>query len=98
MTTKYRVWNIVNVDREGFGKETIYLYVPSPKDGAIAINILAQFELQFPERLIGSNVFGLECREYNDEHKDWDGDWIEWEDDDGNDIMDLADQLSEQIP
>lgn len=72
-----RVWNIINPPRE----PDIY----PVKDVEHAIRLIrAMADSQLLVRNIESNVFGLEV--YQD-----DGEWEEWENDQGEQISDLLD-------
>jgi hypothetical protein len=82
------VWHIMNLDREGIGKHSFQFSVDSPLEGARLISALADVELKFPDRVLGSNVFGLEHFE-NDE-------WCEWTDDEFDSVDELVDSLEEQ--
>lgn len=72
---KLRVWNIVNVPNAP-GHYT----VDSPESAQRLIHELAEHQLQ--QDWIESNAFGLE--EWDEEAKEW----CEWEDDNGNEILD----------
>ena len=73
--TEYRVWRCIN-----FPSPAKHYPVNSPEEGADKINKLAKIDLRNPR--VGANAFGLEVFE--------DGEWVEWYDEDGNDIDDLA--------
>jgi hypothetical protein len=74
-----RVWNIINVPGE-----PVYYAVENPKHGAELINALARSQLL--DKTIESNVFGLEIFE--------DGEWLEWESEDGENIQEWAENNS----
>lgn len=88
MSEKYRVWHIINLDKEGIGKHSFSFPVDSPNEGAKLINALATVEILFPDRVIGSNVFGLEYFE--------NGEWCEWSNDDYESIDELVDQIQDE--
>lgn len=74
----YRVWHIQNPPREPDHHE-----VETPKEGALLINKLAEQDLK--KKFVDCNAFGLEvCI---------DGEWEEFYNEEGNDIMVLADSL-----
>lgn len=76
-----RVWNVINPPRE---PETHPV-----KDADHAMRLIdALADSQLLIREIDSNAFGLEV--YRD------GDWEEWEDEDGNDIMELRRERDDQ--
>lgn len=70
----FRVWNIKNVPGD-----PDYYPVKDPSHGKRLIDALA--ESQLLDSNIVSNVFGLEIMEP-------DGEWCEWEDEDGYNISD----------
>jgi hypothetical protein len=67
-----RVWNIINVPNE-----PVRYPVKDVGHGARLIEALADSQLL--DKTIESNVFGLEIYE--------DGEWLEWESEDGDDIQ-----------
>lgn len=69
-----RVWNIINPPTE-----PIYYPVKSPQHGKQLINAIADSQLL--DTNINCNVFGMEILEK-------DGEWCEWEDDGGFNIID----------
>lgn len=75
-----RVWCIVNPPDPG------YIYpVDSVDEAAEVINREANIQLSDPA--VGANVFGLQVFEG--------GEWVEWEDEDGNDIDFYCDEKEE---
>lgn len=72
-----RVWCVVNM------AGTRHYSVGSPEEGARRINEIAAAQLRNP--VVWMNVFGMETDE--------DGTWGEWYDDDGEDVLALADRL-----
>lgn len=80
-----QVWHIMNLDKEGIGKKSFFFPVEYPEEAARLIHYLATIEIQVPENVIGSNVFGLEIFA--------DGEWCEWSDNDGNDVDFYVDNL-----
>ena len=69
-----RVWNMIQLPNE-----PIYYPVKSPKHGKTLINALADSQLL--DTNITDNAFGMEILEK-------DGEWCDWEDNDGNNITD----------
>jgi hypothetical protein len=70
---KYRVWWVINPPT----KVPTYTYVKSVEEARQVIT--KEVELQLRDPNIWGNAFGLEVLE--------DGEWSEWYDDDGFDIM-----------
>jgi hypothetical protein len=75
--TDYRVWYVINPP----AKPT-YIYVKDPQT-ALAL-IKNEIARQLKDNTIFANAFGLEVFE--------DGAWSEWYDDNGFDIMELANE------
>lgn len=76
-----RVWHIVNVP-----SKPKYHRVSTPEEGADLINKLAGEDLK--KYWITSNAFGMEVFE--------NGEWTEWENETGDDILALADERAEE--
>ncbi len=88
MEPKYKVWHIINLDKEGIGKHSFSFPVDSPNEGARVINALATVEIKFPDSVVGSNVFGLE-------HFD-NGEWCEWSNDEFESVDELINIIKEE--
>jgi hypothetical protein len=78
---KYRVWCIVNPP-----SEPLYYYVPTPRIGAYIIEALPQWQLL--DEAIYENVFGVQV--YAPAAGNLPAEWIEWENEDGEDFEVLS--------
>jgi len=74
-----RVWHIPNVPNEGFRCSVANLV-----EAKIALMVLAEYDLFLGENMIVSNVQGLEVFE--------DGEWVEWEDENGYSFTEVIDR------
>jgi hypothetical protein len=82
-----RVWHIPQVPGKPF-----IVPVPNPEVAIIILNILWDYDnFQYEENIKDdySNVSGLEVFE--------DGEWCDWYSDDGEDISEYMDRLSESV-
>lgn len=83
---KLRIWHIPQVPGEPFHVE-----VGSPEEAKKILDVLAAydaFEFENNIKYDYSNASGLEVFE--------DGEWVEWYDDDGNDIDEHFEELEEE--
>lgn len=76
-TKKMYVWNVINPPAA-----PIHYLVGSTTEAMGLINRMADEQLKSPD--IFANAFGLTVFE--------DGEWVEWHDDEGQDISDLMNQ------
>ena len=89
MDSALRVWWIPQLGM----KEVFHVSVTTIKEAALIINTLAQYDLFQLEHNIKpdySNVGGLETLDENAE-------WIEWENEEGEDIMQVAKTLGYKV-
>lgn len=93
MQYKYRVWNIVNIPNK-----PTYYYVSTPKEAALVLNALADYQLTLPEAVCSSNVFGIE--EYSEtpvnEPEDNNNHWSEWYPENGDENREFCDAIKAQ--
>ena len=78
-----RIWHIPNVPNNGF-----HFSVTSVNEAKLVLTAIAEYDLHLGEDVISSNAQGLEVFK--------DGEWEEWEDDNGYSITEVMDGNAEE--